>query len=59
MICRELHQKDLILKSERHAIKSMILDRPSKVIDAVDVYLRTQSIIQFREKVRGELGLPR
>ena len=58
MICRELQINDLILKSERQAIKQMILTQPEKVRPAVEAYVVKEDITSFRDKARRELGLP-
>ena len=59
MICRELHANNDLLKSERNAFKIMILTEPEKLKLAVELYMRTGEITSFRDKIRGELGLPR
>ena len=37
----------------------MILTTPEKVKPAVDAFTRSNDITVFRDKIRGELGLPR
>ena len=59
MICRELKVNQLLLKGEREAIKMRILQEPGSVKLAVDSYLKTGEITSFRDRIRGELGLPR
>ena len=59
MICRELNANNDLLKSERNAFKIMILTEPEKLKLAVECYMKTGEITAFRDKIRGELGLPR
>jgi len=37
----------------------MILTEPEKLKLAVELYMKTGEITSFRDKIRGELGLPR
>ena len=59
MICRELNANDDLLKSERRAFKILILTEPKKLKLAIEWYMATGEITAFRDKIRGELGLPR
>ena len=59
MICRELQANNLITIRERKTIKMKILQDPKRAKLAVDLYLKTGKITSFRDKICGEVGLPR